>query len=997
VRLRLEEVCDQFEAAWRADGPPRIEDFLAGWEEPARSALLHELIVRDMNYRRGRGEARRPEDYRDDFPSLDLAWLARVAEADKPAAEATPTVGGARTLSDGLAAALPRWFGEYELLEEIERGGMGVVYKARQVRLKNRVVALKMILAGRLASAADVQRFRSEAENVAGLDHPHIVPLYEVDEHDGQPFFSMKLIEGPSLAQALRDQPSAISPKEAARLMATVARAVHHAHQRGILHRDLKPSNILLDEEGQPHVTDFGLARRLEGGAGLTQSGALVGTPSYMAPEQAAGRNKDLTTAADVYGLGAVLYELLTGRPPFKGDTPLETLQQVLSEEPVPPRRLRPEVPRDLEVVCLTCLRKEPAKRYESAAALADDLRRFAEGRPIVARPVGRWERAAKWVRRNPALAGAVAVAAAALLGGTAISVSFGIDASRQAGQARANEATAKKNEVDALAARDDLEVTLARSLLRPLALQGGDRPMTDPEWEALWELASNRGGRLGYRFVEEASRGPVTSRQLRDRAAVALHAAVGLDARRREEVEALLVARLDDPALGAKQKTDLALAAAAWEALSPSASGRAVRQLARAMTATKDPPTLATLARALSALAARMESKDAARTAAALIRPIQDARNPYALSRLAPARSVLAARMDPKDAAQAAAALARAIQDTRDPAALRELVDGLAAVAARMESKDAAQAAAALIRPIQDTRDPAALRELARALSALAARMESKDAARTAAALIRPIQDAIHDARNPAALRELARALSAVAARMESKDAAQAAAQAAAALARAIQDTRNPAALRELVDGLAAVAARMDPKDAAQTAATLTQAIQDTRNPYALSVLAGGLAAVAARMESKDAAQAAVTVLRIMADMTGPSGSRDSVQLLDALLSTPPGPEVPLRAASVTGAGAGQLLASLPFLVAAAEPPPSRLSTQQLVELLKSPACVGVARRVVLDRLGDRYQRHFADLWEFVAWANAHPELNLDLTTPPQRGLLLPQRPPTR
>jgi WD40 repeat protein len=375
-----------------------------------------------------------------------------------PAAEmptlAPPSEGPAATAA---TAAVPG----YEIECELGRGGMGVVYKARQVAA-GRVVALKMILSGGHAGPADLARFRREAQAVARLQHPGIVQVFEVGEHDGRPFFSLELVGGGSLDKRLKGGP--LRPRAAALLVERLARAMHAAHEQGVVHRDLKPANVLLTADGKPKVTDFGLAKTLDVEQGQTATGALMGTPPYMAPEQAGGRRQEIGPATDVYALGAVLYECLTGRPPFQAATPLDTILQVISDEPVPPRRLQPKAPRDLETVCLKCLRKEPQKRYGSAAELAEDLRSWREGEPIKARPAGLTERALKWAKRRPALASLLLVVLLAALGLSGGGVWFTLRLDRERRRAEDNATAEGKARQEADAARRDALKQLDRA-----------------------------------------------------------------------------------------------------------------------------------------------------------------------------------------------------------------------------------------------------------------------------------------------------------------------------------------------------------------------------------------------------------------------------------------------------------------------------------------------------------------------------------------------------
>ena len=411
-------------------------------EETAAPADLTSVAEPGSTGARGSLERTEPDPEMTRASGRQRGGPTTVREPGRAASELSITASGLTRTTDGnepprdlLRGALVRYFGDYEINQELGRGGMGVVYRARQVSL-NRPVALKMIRAGILADDADLRRFQNEAEAVALLDHPGIVPVYEVGEHEGQKYFSMKLVEGGNLAEQLAQFTD--NPRAAATLLAQAALAVHHAHVRGVLHRDLKPANILIDTQGHPHVTDFGLAKRVEADLDLTASGVILGTPAYMSPEQAAGHRGTITTATDVYGLGAIFYALLAGKAPFGGESLIDTLEAVRSRPPEPPSRINTKVPRDLETICLKCLEKDPRRRYAAAQALADDLGAWLDSRPISARRVGVAERAWLWCKRRPAVAALTAAVLLASLGGTAAVIT--VQARANAGLRAANE-----------------------------------------------------------------------------------------------------------------------------------------------------------------------------------------------------------------------------------------------------------------------------------------------------------------------------------------------------------------------------------------------------------------------------------------------------------------------------------------------------------------------------------------------------------------------------
>ncbi len=576
----------------------------------------------------------------------DPQLLTQVPAA--PAASA-PGRGPARRVAPlglppcaGTAAPGP-WIAEppqltgYEVQAELGRGGMGVVYRAWDRRL-HRPVALKMLLVGAFARPEERERFRREAEAEAGLRHVNIVQVYDVGELDGRPYFTMEFVEGGSLAETLAGAP--LPAGQAAALLATLAEAVQAAHDRGIVHRDLKPANVLLTADGTPKITDFGLARRLDDGAELTQSGTPLGTPSYMAPEQARGETHSIGPAADVYALGAILYETLTGRPPFRADTSAETLRQVVEQEPPPPSRSNAKVPRDLEVICLKCLRKEPHRRYPSAAALAEDLRRFERGEAITARPTGRLERSARWLRRRRVQVAALSVGT--LLGVGLVAAGLGLRSGHEAGVRRERDRARREQ---ALVARADAihlnRATLAEGRFNPAAERRFNNARADRDYESAFREAGF--GAIGDDPAGVAAR--VAASAVREPLVAALDdwAICAADERRRAWV--LGVARKADPDAWRDRARD----PAAWE------DRTALAEIGPAAPVAEQPaPFLVALGERLhdlggdgSALLARVhqEQPDDFWAALTLARTLQEGADPEAA--VAPYREALKLRGD--------------------------------------------------------------------------------------------------------------------------------------------------------------------------------------------------------------------------------------------------------------------------------------------------------------------------------------------------------------
>jgi hypothetical protein len=443
LALRIDAACDRYESDWRRRSRPKIEQFLAAAPEPERPALLLELLAVELDLRRGCGECPAFHEYLERFPNYE----DQVAEIfDAPSLRASPTTTRTNRVGS-IPGKLPSIPG-FEISGVLGRGGMAVVYRARQIRL-DRPCALKMILGGPHSDPLSITRFLGEARTIARLRHPNVLQIHSVGEvHEG-PFLELEYADGGSLADRLDGTPW--KPREAAALIEVLARAVGDIHRLGVVHRDLKPANVLLTADGTPKVADFGLAKIVGGGSSLTLSESVMGTPYYMSPEQAEGRIKDVGPGADVYALGVILYELLTGRRPFRAASVLETLEQVKYADPVPPSRLVPRIHRDIETICSKCLNKDVARRYDSALALADDLKRWQAGLSIRARRPGLVEQAWRLIRRNSAFATLAAMVTLVTVAGISAAVFWWNQVSVSAATARAKVEMLTKAETTAV------------------------------------------------------------------------------------------------------------------------------------------------------------------------------------------------------------------------------------------------------------------------------------------------------------------------------------------------------------------------------------------------------------------------------------------------------------------------------------------------------------------------------------------------------------------
>jgi hypothetical protein len=865
----------------------------------------------------------------------------------------------------------------YEVEAVLGVGGMGVVFRARHLRL-GRVIALKMALAGAYAGPHERERFQREAEAVAGLCHANIVQIHEVGDHEGRPYFTMEFVDGGSLAQKLAAAPQPV--RWAAELVASLAEAVSVAHRAGIVHRDLKPGNILLTAEGTPKISDFGLARRLKGEGTLTWTGTAVGTPSYMSPEQASDTAGPVGPATDVYGLGAVLYEILTGRPPFGAGSALDTLRQVLTLEPVPPSRLNPRVPRDLETVCLKCLEKEPGRRYTSAAALAEDLRRYLLGQVVEARPVGPLERAGKWIRRNKWVASLSAAAVFTLLAGTVVSLLFAFEARRQSRAARENAQRAREKE-------EEVRRVLIASLMIPI--EGNAHPLNwrldNTEVVGLCQLRkAPREVRL--QFLETALRDPETARRVGRRADWVIQAIVGCNRGLRDDVGQLLVERIQKPATAQEVKLACArlgqaanLADRAWA--ERSADALSVALCEKGLDRDDCPALAESLAAVIEHLPRAQAAGHAARVTDVFLTRLQEPRGlllDYA--RFGPAIEAMSPHLDAVAANRAAETIGAIFRRAEsNPLAWVFLAKSQLAVGQRLRPSDTAAHVNRMVDVVLEWRsttregDKVRYSYHAQTLGTLSGQLDAKVAARAADTIIATLGDSYliggtirsEFIEHPTIPEALAR----VAERLD----APGSLRAAEALIPVLKKVDKFANLEPLTRALVGVCRRLDADGARRVADAIALAVQDPKTPVlARTLLANGLAVVVDKLEPDKAApleSAIVDVLVVdlaeakpiltrrqlgqaLASVCGRPGTKSATRAAEALTAAIRDPQTPLVLLKPFAAALALVSGQLP---------PAQASSQasKAAEVLGS---LWIARTKALDRAS--LAQALAEVW---------------------------------
>jgi hypothetical protein len=853
---------------------------------------------------------------------------------------------------------------------------MGVVYRARQVGL-GRTVALKMILTGGHAGEDERARFRTEAEAIARLQHPNIVQVFEVGEHEGKPFFSLEFCPGGSLDKRLDGTPWL--PEQAAQLVETMARAMQAAHEVKVIHRDLKPANVLLADDGTPKVTDFGLAKKLDEG-NATLSGTVLGTPSYMAPEQAGGRSRELGPACDVYALGAILYELLTGRPPFKAPTTLDTLRQVVADEPVPPSRLQSQTPRDLETICLKCLQKETGKRYPSAGALADDLARFQRGEPIQGRPVGRLERGVKWVRRNPTLAGLVTAVALSLVGGTVVSTRFAL-----AANAKAREAERALAEV---------EESVAVGLLRPLG-HIEDEPFNEFELATLEELASLpvERDRVRILFMERALDRPVTAGQLGRRLEEAVHAVVGLDPGRRAKVLAIVQQRLAEEKTPAEVKVVAARIVAELRAENPELLRQACTVLLVAMKTARESGKVSR--RQVDGLAALVARLDHTVDAALLEQAVDEFPEISMVTSAAQSESkesVSAAETPiptPEDTPGKAVSQVTTLLEELATSSDLELLIGIVRQGVEQAFSDQTDTLLRRLGLKRSVYDLQLYRALRMALRVQASRMSKVEAT----GIARAARDQLLHCEGSRCRCNLAVAFAQLADALPPAEAANAAEMAIDRAVLSLEGSHKGAETGTDSYVVASLVGLLEANAWTSMAPRLVRVGEKSTNPWVGLDIANALLAGADRHKHPGVRPQILQLLRKNMGSRPEGLDEEGLKVFWR--------EHEVLVANLQQSEAVELLPNFLLGVAKEKEQDCRsqcfkallvhLSDQQLTDLLKYPVCVGIWRQHVASVLGQRHGQEFKSLWEIVNWFQQQAP-QMDLLTPPRMGGWSPQ-----